>query len=97
MNFRLLPPARRELNDAALYYERQVPGLGAEFYDEVERTIDRIRAWPDAWGRIAPRHRRCLMKRFPYGIIYTIHDDEVLIVSVMNLHRHPDTWKENLN
>ena len=31
MKFRLLPPARRELQEAAQYYENCVPGLGQDF------------------------------------------------------------------
>ncbi|MEJ0088247.1 MAG: type II toxin-antitoxin system RelE/ParE family toxin [Limisphaerales bacterium] len=40
--------------------------------------------------------RRCRTHRFPYGIIYTVENSEVLIVSVMHLHRHPESWRENL-
>jgi hypothetical protein len=29
--------AERELNDAALYYERESPGLGVSFLDDIER------------------------------------------------------------
>jgi hypothetical protein len=34
--------AERELNDAALYYERESPGLGVRFLDEIQRYIDAI-------------------------------------------------------
>jgi len=41
--------------------------------------------------------RRCRLRRFPYGIIYTLlEDDVVLIISVMHLHRHPLSWRKNL-
>ncbi len=40
--------------------------------------------------------RRCRTHRFPYGLIYTIERDEVLIISVMHLHRHPESWRRNL-
>ena len=32
----------------------------------------------------------------PYGVIYAIEADHVLIVSVMHLHRHPESWRKNL-
>lgn len=31
--------AERELNDAALYYERESPGLGSKFLSEVEHYV----------------------------------------------------------
>ena len=34
--------------------------------------------------------------RFPYGIIYAVENGEVLVISVMHLHRHPDSWRKNL-
>src|SRR5687768_3836383 len=33
--------AERELNDAALYYERESLGLGVRFLDEIEATLTR--------------------------------------------------------
>ncbi len=38
--------------------------------------------------------RRCLTNHFPYGIIYCIEADEILILAVMHLHRKPGYWKE---
>ena len=30
---------------------------------------------------------------FPYGIIYQVRQDEILIVAIANLHRRPDYWE----
>ena len=96
MKFRLLPPAAGELRSAARYYEQQVPGLGHDFLHEVRTTIFRIIQWPEVWQPLAAEIRRCRTHRFPYGIIYAREKGEVLIVSVMHLHRHPDSWRKNL-
>jgi plasmid stabilization system protein ParE len=42
------PLAERELNDAAHYYDRQNPGLGDAFVDEVERSCADIASFPEA-------------------------------------------------
>jgi toxin ParE1/3/4 len=40
----------------------------------------------------AEHHRRCLTRRFPFGVIYTVGDDEIVVVAVMNLRREPNSW-----
>ena len=40
MNFSLVSCANNELTLATLYYEKQNKGLGREFLDEVESTIN---------------------------------------------------------
>jgi plasmid stabilization system protein ParE len=94
MTYRFLSPAQRELAEAADYYEHTVPGLGLEFLDEVERTVNRILLQPEAWMRVSERHRRCLARRFPYGLIYSVEGDVVTIAAVFHLRRHPDAWKD---
>ncbi|HTB84670.1 MAG TPA: type II toxin-antitoxin system RelE/ParE family toxin [Candidatus Sulfotelmatobacter sp.] len=96
MKFRLLPPAKEELRHAARYYENGVSSLGYDFLREVRETILRIGQWPEAWQPLDKDIRRCRTHRFPYGIIYTIENGEVLILAVMHLHRHPDSWRKNL-
>jgi plasmid stabilization system protein ParE len=96
MTYRFLPPAAREVKAAARYYEERVPGLGFEFISEVQAAIRRIVAHPQAWCPLDDDFRRCRTSRFPYGIIYALEHGEVLIVSVMHLHRHPESWRKNL-
>jgi plasmid stabilization system protein ParE len=96
MKFRLLPPAAGELRAAARYYETQVPGLGRDFIQEVRAAVLRIIQLPDAWQPLDAEIRRCRTHRFPYGVIYSIEQGQVLILSVMHLHRHPDSWRKNL-
>ena len=93
MTYRFLSPAKAELAEATEYYENAVPGLGLEFLDEIETTIARIVRQPQAWTQVSENHRRCLTRRFPYGIVYSVEHDEILIAAVMNLRRHPDSWK----
>lgn len=96
MTYRFLSPAKGDLAEAVQYYERAAPGLGLEFLGEVERTVERILQHPEAWTRIAEHHRRCRTRRFPYGLIYTVEQDVIIICAVMNLRRHPDSWKKRI-
>ncbi|WP_230990907.1 type II toxin-antitoxin system RelE/ParE family toxin [Bathymodiolus platifrons methanotrophic gill symbiont] len=69
-------------------------GLGFRFLTEVERSKTRITQFPHAYEMIGKYSRRCLVQKFPYGIIYQYIEaqKEVLIVAVSHLHRMPDYW-----
>ncbi len=97
MNIQFLEPARAELLDAVSYYNHQRQGLGVEFADEVRLAIQRIIEYPQAWPLVAKRTRRCRTKRFPYGIIYQIRGDTLIIVAVLHLRREPRSWKARIH
>lgn len=63
---------------------------------EVEATIAKIVEAPERWPVIEQDLRRCLTHIFPFGILYIIEPDAILIVSVMHLRRKPDHWRSRL-
>lgn len=93
----MLKPAQYELDDAFDYYESQVPGLGAEFLDDVLTAFKRIESNPEAWPLFSKRTRRCLATHFHYGIIYQMRNHEILIVAIAHLHRHPEYWQNRVD
>ncbi len=93
MKVRFLVAALEELNEAVRFYNEQRTGLGREFRNEVRAAVDRISKFPEAWQPFSARTRRCLTQRFPYGIIYQVRDDEILVVAVAHLHREPGYWR----
>ena len=84
--------AERELIDAAEYYDREQPGLGAAFLADVQRCTDAIADHPEAGAALRGRVRRRLCRRFRYGVLYSIRQDSVRILAVMNLRRRPGYW-----
>jgi hypothetical protein len=96
MKITFLEIAQIELDQAIDYYNSKSPGLGDDFLGEVVKALNRIGEYSEAWHRLSKRTRRCQTRRYPYGIIYQIRSDEVLIVAVANLHRRPDYWKERM-
>ena len=59
-----------EKHESFEYYELQQKNLGYRFLNEIKNTIDRILYFPSAWQKITDNTRRCLVKNFPYGVIY---------------------------
>ena len=82
------------MTEAALFYEEQLPGLGMDYLDDIQRSIDRIRAHPEIGQTIRRNFRRSLASRFPYSIIYTVENDHILIIAVAHNRRKPFYWKE---
>lgn len=93
MKITFLAPAEAELLDAVDYYNSQSEGLGYEFAGEVKRTVERIIQYPEAWFPLSKRTRRCRTNRFPYGVIYQIRSEKLLIAAVMHLGRNPQAWR----
>ena len=96
MDVRFLKIAEIELDEAVAFYNYESAGLGNAFLYEVLKTLDRILEFPDAWHPCSERTRRCLVRRFPYGIMYQVRDNTILVVAIANLHRNPDYWKDRI-
>ncbi len=94
MIFSFHPEAESEFLEAIDYYENCESGLGYDFSVEVLATIQNVVSSPTLWPVIEEDIRRCIVNRFPYGIIYNINTDGIFILAVMHLRRHPDYWKK---
>ncbi len=97
MKVSFLDVAQQELDEAINYFNDEAPNLGEEFLGEVEKVLDRIGNHPNAWHLCSSRTRRCLLRRFPYGVIYQILEKEILVIAVACLHREPNYWQDRIN
>ena len=61
--------AEKDFNAAVQYYEECQTGLGLRFSKEVFNSILLICSYPDAWALIDSKTRRCLVNKFPFGIL----------------------------
>jgi plasmid stabilization system protein ParE len=93
MSFSFHPEAEEEFNQAIDYYEEIESGLGYDFALEVYSAIKRSVEFPKAWAELDGEIRRSLVRRFPYGVLYSEEQEGIFIVAVMSLHRKPGYWK----
>jgi hypothetical protein len=96
MKYRLLSIAEEDLAVAAAFYERQATGLGGEFLDEFEAALTRVCRFPEAWHPISRRHRRCLLRRFPFAVLYTITANGIIVSGVMDLRMDPARQQDRM-
>ena len=55
------PEADVEFEEASVFYESRMPGLGKSFAAEVENTISLIREFPEAGSPVGASHRRAVV------------------------------------
>jgi len=93
MKYFFHPEAESEFQGAIEYYEKCELGLGQAFVIQVYSAIRNIITYPNMCPILERDIRRCLVNRFPFGILYSIEENEIFILAVMHLRRNPDYWK----
>ena len=84
------------MSDKLSHYDDAGEGLWDYFVSEIEATLARICRHPLAWKRISRHARRCLAQNFPYGLIYVVEEERIVILAVMHLKMKPGDWKARL-
>jgi len=92
-HIRFHPEADSEMVDAAVWYESQQKGLGKRFVTAVQDAFNRIQLNPELYTLVEGDVRRCPTKTFPFGVLFRIKPDLIVIMAVMHLHRDPNYWK----
>jgi len=96
MRYDFHPAALEEYREATQWYAEREQRVALQFVASVEDVIARIVEAPRRWRLVDEDVRRCLTRVFPFGILYTIEDDFLLIVAIMHFSREPDYWKSRL-
>ena len=79
-----------------IYYNQQKVGLGFEFAFEIQKTLNLIEKYPDAWSPFSANTRKCNCNRFPYIVIYHHQENSITILAIMHSKRKPDYWKNRI-
>lgn len=100
--FRIEPEASAELEDAAVWYEGRRPGLGVEFLEAVDATLDHIARWPQAAQRVPGVSadipaRKAPVKGFPYHIAYLEMPDTIRVLAFAHDSREPGYWHSRMS
>lgn len=90
--------AARELEEAILWYERRLPGLGLRFLMAVQKTLKRLEAFPKSGTQVPrlPRNlavRRFRVKEFPFQVICLETEEELWVLAFAHERRRPGYWK----
>lgn len=92
MNIRFLTLAQQEVDEAAVWFNKQVDGRGVNFLDELDRVVRLIKSYPFASTKLERDIRKCLFARFPYSLIYGIEEQTIVVTAVAHSRRAPRYW-----
>lgn len=88
-----------EFAEAAVWYERQRPGLGSEFRRIIREAAlligKRPQAWP-LWPDL-PEVRSYTLRRFPFLLPYIVEAQHVVVLAVAYARRRPGYWVGRLS
>jgi toxin ParE1/3/4 len=90
------PEAVLEFAEAVQFYKQRGRTLSQRFAGEIRNTIAKIVATPERWRIVEEDVRRCLVRVFPYSVLYTIEVDYILILAIAHGKRRPGYWRHRL-
>jgi plasmid stabilization system protein ParE len=85
--------ARLDAIDAFRWYEDRSPGLGIEFRNALDSTIERIAAHPHTYVAHERGLRHAPIRRFPYSVYFKLSQEIAVVVGVIHTKRHPSVAK----
>lgn len=90
-NLEIKEEAHLEALDAYLYYEFKSDGLGEKFFKQLDKYLDKICENPEHYQVKNSQFREAYIKKFPYLIIFELNDNTVIVYSIFNTHRNPES------
>ena len=79
-----------EILNTILYYESISPALGLKFEKNIEIAFNELEKNPENYFNLEDKkHRRIIIDKFPYALIYCIQIDTVIIKMLFPLLKNP--------
>lgn len=95
-NIQFLKQAKEESEESKEYYESKRLGLGKEFAQEVDKTLQRIEETPEQFPEVYKTVRRALLDRFPFCIFFRLKETVIQVIAIFHTSRDPEKWKNRI-
>ncbi|HEU4405310.1 MAG TPA: type II toxin-antitoxin system RelE/ParE family toxin [Polyangiaceae bacterium] len=87
------PEAEREAREAFLWYWQRDERAGLRFEAALTAALDRAAEAPEQGPVLEAGVRRLLVEGFPYGVLYAVEAERVVVLAIMHLRRRPGYWR----
>src|SRR5438094_430604 len=84
--------AEAEYEAAFAWYLARSPKAANGFEAAFERALGSIAINPELHPLCDDRHRFCVLRRYPYSIIFRVDGDQVRVLAVAHSRRLPGYW-----
>lgn len=88
--------ARAEYVESYVWYHERGSHIAEAFEREVEHAIELLADFPDRWPLYVGSWRRVLLRRFPFGLVYGVRDNRIVVIAIMHTRRKPGYWKNRM-
>jgi plasmid stabilization system protein ParE len=90
------PAAADEAVEARRWYAAIGEHLSTAFQHEFDQAVKRITETPERWTPHIAGTQVCLLRRFPFLVVYRVREKRIEIVAVQHCRRRPDYWRSRL-
>ena len=95
MKIAILNEATQDLRDGFTFYESQEHGLGDYFLNTLFADIDSLKLYAGIHVQVFGFYR-LLSSRFPYAIYYSLQNETVFVIAVLDCRRNPSRTQTRL-
>ncbi len=95
MKIEILDEAESDLVEGFHFYEGQESGLGWYFLDSLFSDVDSLLIYAGTHERYYGYYR-CLAKRFPFAVYYSVEQEIIRVYAVLDCRRSPSWLRERL-
>ncbi len=89
--------ADSELLTAVGYLELRTKGLGRRLLAEIRKAETIIAEFPESGEETRPGIRKRLLRKFRYSLVYSVEEDEIVILAVAHASRRPEYWADRMS
>ena len=90
------PYALADVQRIFRYYKRRSPGAAIRFLEAMDKALSSISRNPLQYAEGDENTRTCLLKKYPYLVIYRKYHRSVTIFAVSHAKRRQQHWRKRL-
>jgi toxin ParE2 len=90
------PEASAEAEEAYHWYAKRSQRAADAFMVELDRATASIQEQPSRFASYLHGTHRCLLKRYPYSVVYRWTENAIEVIAVSHAKRRPGYWKKRL-
>jgi hypothetical protein len=81
-----------DMTSAAIWYNSERLGLGREFTDELDATLNKVQGGPFRYPVLTRNMRRARLHRFPYSVYFIVDEMTIAVIACLHSSRSPSVW-----